>query len=336
MPTSDIPRFRAAIARALELADIRETVASGPFVIDVHIDRASRDLGVLSALERATGDGLECQSTVAILAGPQTALQDVLPPDRTRRVLMENPDFYALWMPFPDNALFLYDIAHSRGLMWLPEQTAPAWLLSRPMLPLLHAHASAGPWCPVHAASVGVDGRFLLLIGAGGSGKTTAALACGALGWQYAGDDFVMINPAESRVLPLFSSGRLRLKGGNALDNLLGRHAIATSREDADPRRELRLGRDFANWAIAGGDVEAILVLRRQGKKRFDTGAVRAADVFGAMLSATRACAPGLSASLTRKLLAASRMAPALSVDTGDDPLAISDGLRRFLDREPA
>ena len=336
MPTIDLSSFRAALDLALEIADHREIVTTGPFAIDVHIDRASLDMGMLSALERPENPVGERHATVAVLSGPQPALDAVLPPDRMQRVLVENPALYALWMPDPDNTLFVYDIENSRGLMWVTSDVAPPWVLSRPMLPLIHAHAGAGPWCPVHAAAVGIDGRFVLLIGAGRSGKTTAALACGASGWQYAGDDFVMINPAKGLVAPLFSSGRLRLTGGQALDALVADHAVDTSNEDDDPRRELRLGRAFANWAMAGGNVEAILLPRRQGKPGFETGAVRPAEVFGAMLSTTRVCAPGVSASLTRKLLAASRMAPALSIDTGEDPLAIPDGLRRFLEGRTA
>lgn len=48
-------------------------------------------------------------------------------------------------------------------------------------------------WLPVHAAAIGRDGRFVLVPGAGGAGKSTLSAAALAAGWQVIADDFAWI-----------------------------------------------------------------------------------------------------------------------------------------------
>ena len=50
----------------------------------------------------------------------------------------------------------------------------------------------------VHAASVGSSTGGALLIGKGGSGKSTAALACLSSSLMYAGDDYCLVTAEPS------------------------------------------------------------------------------------------------------------------------------------------
>jgi hypothetical protein len=62
----------------------------------------------------------------------------------------------------------------------------------------------------LHAAAVGRTEGGVLLVGAGGSGKSTCALSCLTSDLLFAGDDYVAVELApEPRVLSLFSSGKL-------------------------------------------------------------------------------------------------------------------------------
>ena len=64
----------------------------------------------------------------------------------------------------------------------------------------------------VHAAAVGTerDGG-LLLVGRGGSGKSTTALACLSAGFYYAADDYCLLQPTSDgpRAASLFATGKL-------------------------------------------------------------------------------------------------------------------------------
>jgi hypothetical protein len=60
-----------------------------------------------------------------------------------------------------------------------------------------------------HSAAVSTDDGAALLIGPGGSGKSSTALACLAAGMGYLGDDYVIIDPTTRTVWSLFSSAKL-------------------------------------------------------------------------------------------------------------------------------
>jgi len=63
-----------------------------------------------------------------------------------------------------------------------------------------------------HGAAIGRDGRGLLLAGCGGQGKSTTALVCAGAGWEFAGDDLMMLECCDDgdwAAHSLYASGRL-------------------------------------------------------------------------------------------------------------------------------
>ena len=66
----------------------------------------------------------------------------------------------------------------------------------------------------VHAACVGLPERGAVLIaGRSGSGKSTTALRCLAAGWQYVGDDYVVVRPDDATAHCLYSTAKLAPSG---------------------------------------------------------------------------------------------------------------------------
>lgn len=82
----------------------------------------------------------------------------------------------------------------------------PAWESGAPLRAFLHwLHAmDTAQLC--HAGSVGFDGRGVLLVGAGGSGKSGTTLAAVAGGLDTVGDDYCLVRQAGDDVVaqPLF------------------------------------------------------------------------------------------------------------------------------------
>ena len=69
----------------------------------------------------------------------------------------------------------------------------PLYDRGRPLHPqILLANQDRGA-PPLHAALVARGGRGALLVGAGGSGKTTASLACLLAGFDFLGDDYISL-----------------------------------------------------------------------------------------------------------------------------------------------
>ena len=107
--------------------------------------------------------------------------------------------------------LSAYEQRSGRAWFWSRNAHAlPFWEPAAPFRQIFHW------WLPdrgallLHAAAVGESSGGVLLVGAGGSGKSTSALSCLTSDLLYAGDDYVAIELApEPRVLSLYSSGKL-------------------------------------------------------------------------------------------------------------------------------
>lgn len=74
----------------------------------------------------------------------------------------------------------------------------PDWEDSFPLRTILHWMSVGRPCCLAHAAVVEKTGRAVLLTGRGGSGKSTTTVAALFSGMRTCGDDFVMVELAES------------------------------------------------------------------------------------------------------------------------------------------
>ena len=142
-----------------------------------------------------------------------------------------------------------FDPAQGVGVQLLRRPgTWPAWESGGPLRAFLHWMHASDSVSLCHAGTVGVDGRGVLLVGAGGSGKSGTVLAAVAGGLDTAGDDYCLVGQAENAVWarPLFRilkqdpDGVRRAFGGSLADRLdplnwQGKHEIHASRLPRDP-----------------------------------------------------------------------------------------------------
>jgi hypothetical protein len=174
---------------------------------------------------------------------------------------------------------------------------------------------------------------MLLLAGPGRAGKSTAALSCALAGWDYAGDDYVLADTAAGWIEPLYTSARLRIDMAPAFPDVL-RTSAALSRDDGDPRHELRLADHLDPALVRGGRLIAVLLPRRMGARfpRFEPA--RRAEAFRALFKNTMLGAPGPLRQTATKLSSLVARAPAFFVDTGSDPRAIPSAFENFINRD--
>jgi hypothetical protein len=236
------------------------------------------------------------------------------------------------WNPDRLPLLYVMDRRRRRGLVWLAQDAAPAWELSRPACALLHALTAETSHIVAHGAAVSLGGRCLLLAGKGRAGKTTAALACARAGWQFAADDYFFADTATGEVLPLYSSARLRADMTEAFADVL---AVSNGRsvDDGEDRHELRLGHLLPPTQFGGGGIAAILLPRRQGEVRPRFTSATRAEAFNALFVTSKLGLPGPLDWIAAKLARLVALAPAYHVDTGNDPGAIPDAFADFLSK---
>jgi hypothetical protein len=118
--------------------------------------------------------------------------------------------------------LSAYERATRKAWFWCSNaHELPFWEPAAPFRQILHW------WLPdrgallLHGAAVGQAAGGVLLVGAGGSGKSTCALSCLTSELLYAGDDYVGVQlEPEPRVLSLFCSGKLEPDHAELLPHL--------------------------------------------------------------------------------------------------------------------
>jgi len=175
-----------------------------------------------------------------------------------REVAATTPD----WRVVASTASGAPLVAARGGMLLLDAPAAPEGFL--PDLLLSPVLAMQRELLFVHAASLEVGGRGVLLIGPSGSGKTTTALTLAARGHGYLGDDMAVLHAASATLLPLRSTANLRP----------GPHpqALAAQVEngrwdpphcDGQPRLRLRVTELFPSSAATRVPLARVLFLRR-------------------------------------------------------------------------
>ena len=107
--------------------------------------------------------------------------------------------------------LSLLDVRRGLGLLWTANAARlPRYELTFPARSILYWWAHVRGLQMTHAAAVGDAAGGVLLVGKGGSGKSTTALACLEAGLSYAGDDYVLISEQPApRAHSVYCSGKL-------------------------------------------------------------------------------------------------------------------------------
>jgi hypothetical protein len=314
---------------AITSAD-RNVVRCGSLFLDLRFASQSLSDRLLPSLLRAPEGSPEL--TVAIASGEHIDLSHLLPTPRDRHRSFADELQYAAWQPGRHGILSILDYRSKSAVVWLESGGVPAWVASRPLLPLIHALTVHTPWSAVHGGSVGRNGRSLLLAGKGKSGKTTATLACARAGWDYAGDDYVLVNTVTGSIEPLYATARMRPETTESFSDFLPSTA-EVSDDDGELRYELRLGGHLSTDRLRGGRLAAILLPRRRGAVVPEFEPARPSDAFAALLTETTRGLLGWPELVGAKLVALIGLAPVHFVDTGATPAAIPDAFAAFLDR---
>ena len=116
----------------------------------------------------------------------------------------------------------------------------------------------------LHAASVGIAGGGILLVGPTGSGKTTTALALAARRHAYFGDDMAAVRLATGELIPMRRTASVRPGPRTpALDSHLGTCDWDRAHFDGMPRARVRVTHLFSAASASPLPLRRALFLRR-------------------------------------------------------------------------
>ncbi|MCX6020383.1 MAG: hypothetical protein NTZ05_01385 [Chloroflexi bacterium] len=176
----------------------------------LHLQLETGDAGLLGALDArlkllpAAPGG--APDFVFAFHGPEAAGQRIVAAPTSPERLVYDPPGGAVWyheasdllhITFGEMARVVCDPALGRAdIVTGVWSGAARWLLSHPLftIPLTEMLKRRGVYS-LHAGGVALNGRSLLLPGAGGSGKTTLTLALLRAGWDLLGDDTALLHP---------------------------------------------------------------------------------------------------------------------------------------------
>jgi hypothetical protein len=244
----------------------------------------------------------------------------------------ESDGFRALHQPASDVFSVLTTEA-DRGWFWMPDaEGLPYWDYTAPFRHLLSWWLDAEGFRHVHGGAVGTADGGVLLVGPGGSGKSTTALAS-LLDerLRYAGDDYVAVGSGREPVVhSLYCSGKVHPEDLHRLPHL--EPALANGRP-ADEKAVFYVERTFPGRSIAGFPLRAIVVPRVTDRR-----AARA--VPGTQVAALAALAPSTIFQLhppARDALAQMaqlvRRVPTYVLELGTDVETIPAALLRLLEQ---
>lgn len=152
--------------------------------------------------------------------------------------------------------LSVFDPSRKRAWWWIEDAGALPWFeQAAPMRHLVNWWAAAEGLALVHAAAIGRDDGGALVVGRGGAGKSTLALAAVGAGMRFCGDDMVILERSDEWVAhTVWASARLVDGGEHLVPHIEARRLV----DGDDP--DVKLVADV--WAQFGRSVVPALPVR--------------------------------------------------------------------------
>jgi hypothetical protein len=244
----------------------------------------------------------------------------------------DDANFQALHQPGPDTLSVLSERG-DLGWFWAPDiRRLPHWDFAAPFRHLLSWWLAARGCQHVHGGAVGTPSAGALLVGRGGSGKSTTALATlPDSRLRYAGDDYVALRGGASPfVYSLYCSGKVHASDLERLPHL--RTAVANDDRLADEKAVLFVPVAFPNATITGFPLRAIVMPRvteRRSPRMVET--TRAAALSALAPSTILQRRPPRREVLS-ELARIVEQVPAFVLEVGSDASAIPDAILEVLE----
>ena len=330
--------LRDLLSAALDAADRRLDAVPptgwvlGDIPVAVRLDPQGRIRSLSGMVGVASSPPVPDAWTIDVVGGGFEA-HALLLPDAARRgttVLRANDDLYYLWLDEAGGYLTAIDRRRRRGMVWFtqPESIA-SWHVARPLIHAIKGLSHSTAWTPIHAAAAAWQGRAVVVIGQSGAGKTSLALASALTGWNYLGDDAVLVRAGPPTVARLYSSARVR---PDMFEVLAG--AMAASLGTSDDAGELKAELDMRRIGACreeGAAIAAIALPERRGAPHPRLLPVSRSQTVHRIVLAARQSMQGDDRSTFEKLAALVRDVPCYSFDPGPDPFAAADALARLV-----
>jgi hypothetical protein len=237
-------------------------------------------------------------------------------------------------------------LERERDTAWYCAQdpAMPYWELSAPLMTLIQWWMEENGRQLVHGAALGTEDGGVLLVGRGGSGKSSTSLSVlsaagrgGAV--RYGGDDYCLVDPAADppRAFSLYGGGALTAEHARRFPELIAGPCLNVDREPADKLIVLA-SRRWPERMVASFPIRALVVPVIGGDGPCRVEPVERGRALWALAPSTVLQLHGAGAGTFATLAGLTRRLPTfalrLSPDPRDAPPVLADLLRLLREDE--
>jgi hypothetical protein len=232
------------------------------------------------------------------------------------------------WAEFTLN---LMDVAAGEAIFWVRTPTAlPYWTKASPFRTLFHWLMESRGRQLLHAAAIATENGGVLIVGRGGVGKSSTALACLETGLGYVGDDYVVVGlDPEPTAFSLYNTAKLEPAQAERFPALA--RLIPEQPGEADEKTVIRLYPALEDQLVGRTPLTAILTPRFSPGQPTTFEPVSATELNRAAAFTTLAQLPhaGLPThDFINRMIA---KVPGLRIALGPDLAEVAGAVRAFL-----
>jgi hypothetical protein len=241
---------------------------------------------------------------------------------RIRTAFVRDPDL-----------LSLFDAERRLAVYWTHDaRELPYWESGSPLKAILSWWAQRRGSRLVHAAAVGRADGGVLIVGKGGSGKSTTAISCLVSSLGYCGDDYVLVQAEPApHVYSLYNSGKLDSAHVDSLPHVLS--GISNRNRLQTEKALIFIWDCFPEKIVAGFPIRAILVPRIIEGAATSVRTTTAAAALFAIAPSSIFQLPGADGDTFAFLSRLVKQVPCLRLDLGRDLARIPEVIDELLSR---
>jgi len=228
--------------------------------------------------------------------------------------------------------LSIVSIKDNCAYWWIGDsEKLPLYESAAPLREILQAWFDHKGGIFVHAAAIGNEDGAVLLVGKGGSGKTTTAIACADTDLRLLGEDYCLVTgfgQPQAHAHSLYCSAKLT---DHSLDLLphLKPLVINDDRKDRDGKAIVMFGQHFP--MLSHAPVKAIVLPTRTDSDRMKLIAASPTDALMALAPSTILQLSGQAQSALGHMKQLVEKIPAYRLELGKRPRDAAEHLRRLV-----
>ncbi|MBE9145100.1 serine kinase [Planktothrix mougeotii] len=269
-----------------------------------------------------------CDQALTVCLWDSTSTNTIMPPPPWQRnqhhpkrgeIYGFNSDRIHTSFQWGAYALSLLDSDRNLGIYWVETtEQIPYWEKGSPLRTILNVWMSKRGIQLVHGGAVGLPSGGVLLVGKGGSGKSTTALTCLNSELFYASDDYSLISPEPTpTVFSIYNTGK---KNADDVDRLpFLATAISNCDRLSDEKALYFINEHFPEKILTKSPIRAVLIPRITGKTDTSLTATSAAAALTSLVPSTMIQLPGSGKEACQIMMQVLQKVPAYYLELGTD-----------------